>query len=166
MNLIPKLLTKRASESKRSEKGQTELEFMLVLPFFLAVVFGLLMFVMLVFKGEMLTYATFMAGRVMAVKHPLMGALSDAQNEARQILPGVTISTAPLPMPPLFGPMTVTGSYQMNPLVKGGAGNLDYSFISDRTITANIDMHHFQSPQLGASFSCDKVKDDNCYTQW
>lgn len=182
MKLIPILLMKRASEKKKNragQQGQTEVEFMLILPFFLAVVFALLTFVMLVFKGQMLTYATYMAGRVAAVKHPMFSARSDAEKEARQILPGVNVSIGygsalfPAPfmaMPVQGGLMTVTGSYPFNPLsraLKPGS-KLDYGpgISSATTISAKLEMHHFQSPQLGFSAMCNTVQDDNCYTQF
>ena len=139
---------------------------MLILPFFLAVVFGLLMFVMLVFKGQMLTYATYMAGRVAAVKHPTL-ALGDARTAARQVLPGVGISTKLLPMPPPSGPMTIVGAYRVNPLVNAAAGSsLNSGMSAVFNLDAEVDMHHFQSPKLTFSAACDDVKDDNCYTQF
>lgn len=158
-----------------SQDGQTELEFMLVLPFFLAVVFGLLMFVMLVFKGQMLTYATYMAGRTAAVRHPVE-ALGDARNAARQVLPGVNISirygsgpvTAPFTtmMPQTGGTMTVVGSYRINPLVNAANTGMVESKLLN--ISAEIPMHHFQSPRRTAellwNMSDGVAQDDNVYT--
>lgn len=158
---------------------------MFILPFFLAMVFGLLMLVMLVFKGEMLTYATYMAARVASVKHPVFGnAQGDAERAARQIMPGVDISINYFPIPgldipigsnPLMfnvgsqsGTIAVTGSYRLNPLVAARTNSsLDSGMPnSSRTITARVPMHHFQSPQMGMTMTCDRVKDDNCYTQF
>lgn len=183
MKLIPDLLMRRVSEKRGwvlGQRGQSELEFMLILPFFLAVVFVLLTFVMLVFKGQMLTYATYLAGRTAAVKHPMFGANGDAEKAARQVLPGVNVSigygssplTAPfMTMPERGGVMTVTGSYPFRPLtgaIKAGSRSLDYGagLSSATTIEAKIQMHHFQSPGMGASLMCNTREDDNCYRQF
>lgn len=148
-----------------NQRGQSEIEFMLILPFFLAVVFALLTFVMLVFKKQMLTYATFMGGRTAAV-HPASKASDEAREAARRVMPGVNLSVDLPSTPSGAGPMTIQGRYWMDPLARAAEkSSLDGGMSSGNNLEVDLQMHHFQSPKIIWNPSNNnRARDDNAYT--
>lgn len=137
-----------------NQKGQAELEFMLILPLFLAIVFGLLLFAMAMFKAQMLTYATFWGGRSAEVGQ-------DYQSAANAILPGVVLSVEGPSSN--YGEMNVKGRYQNNPFIRPVQNSsLDAGVAYDSNLInmeVNLRMYRFNEP----ADACNKESNDNCY---
>lgn len=117
-----------------NNQGQTEVEFMLVLPFFLMMVFTVLLLTILLFSGQMLTYATFWGGRAAAVH-------GDEQLAASSVLPGVNIDVNGTGKN-----MTVKGTYTLRSIIGRAGGAIDSPLARLFTLEKTIKMYQFKPP--------------------
>lgn len=130
-----------------NNRGQSAVEFMLVLPFFLLVVLSFLVFVMVVFSGQMTTYATFWGARA-AVVH------GEHEKASQAVLPRIDLSISGGPN------IKVTGSYTMTPLLGNAPGSvLDSPMAGAFDLKTTVKMHQFEAKAAGAC--SDLLYDDN-----
>ena len=132
-----------------SHKGQSSVEFTLILPFFFGVLFVVLTFVLMAALGQMALYGTFMAARVDSVG-------GDAQAIASEILPGLQVNSRDnLP----FTTSTMTGSYQMKHFLTTGTRALYNPLREYLNMTVNVDYYKWPQGVTATEISCDE--DDN-----
>jgi hypothetical protein len=115
------------------EGGQSTMEFALILPLFLGIVFAVMTFAMMMILNEMTFYATFMAARTASVG----GA--GAQTAASEILPGIVVGEVG------GTPNTVVmrGRYDMRGFLTGGGGALRSPFADDLQLETSMAMHRW-----------------------
>ncbi len=115
------------------------MEFSLILPLFLGVVFTVIAFAMMMILNEMTFYATFMAGRAASV------GSGGAQAAASEILPGIRVSEGAGSADTLV----MRGSYNMREFLTGGEGALSNPFAGYTMLEADLAMHRWSNCQLG-----------------
>jgi Flp pilus assembly protein TadG len=121
--MMPNRYAHKARRRSSSEKGQIAVEFSLILPFFLGVVFIIFSLVMMMALGQMTFYGTFRAARSASVNH------AQYQQAAHEAMPGMTVSRNYN-----AGRVTARGEYQMMPFL----GN---SFL----LRSNVTLHRWPS---------------------
>jgi Flp pilus assembly protein TadG len=122
---------KGLSASLTTEKGQSLVEFALVVPLLLILVFGIAEFGRAWMTRNILTGAAREAVRVLAVPAPA-GGISAATTRANQVLTSAGITTATVsPVDPgtAFGAVTVTINYNFPVVVVGFIPGLNSSTI-------------------------------------
>jgi Flp pilus assembly protein TadG len=104
--MMPRRKALKAGRRRSSEKGQVAIEFSLVLPFFLAVVFIIFALVMMMAMGQMTFYGTFRAARSASVNN------AQYQQAAEEAMPGIAVTRD------FNGKMvTARGEYEMMPFL-------------------------------------------------
>ncbi len=117
-----------------NDKGQASIEFMLVLPFFLLMVFTTILFGFRTIFAEMTLYSIFYGGRAASV-----GLNEGVVNEASQsILPKIKMSLSGEDV------LTVTGNYKLKPLLgQSGSESLDSPLAKTTQMKTGIGFTHF-----------------------
>lgn len=121
--------TKPVRTTLKSEKGQNLVEFALVVPMLLLLVFGIAEFGRAWMTRNILTGAAREAVRILAVPAPA-GGVSAASTRANEILTSAGITTATLSVvdaPAPFGAVTVTVNYNFPVVVVGFIPGLNSS---------------------------------------
>ncbi|MBI4125672.1 MAG: pilus assembly protein [Deltaproteobacteria bacterium] len=147
----------------RDETGQTVTEFMLVLPFFLMVVFTVMLLAFAVIKAEMVTYATFWGARVAEVGGGRAAEVDDDyQQAAQEVLPGIAMSKQKL-----FGVVyRMNGSYHFNPILgkAGGEDSLNSPLADLNNLETWVPLHLFPKSRPCVILGNDNpIGHDPCY---
>lgn len=105
---MPIKVFQKKLKRKLGNNGQSSIEFMLVLPWFLMLTFAIMLFAFRVVFAEMTLYSVFYGGRVATVG----GSSSAVESAAQSVLPGSQINVSKV------DGIKVKGKYQVNPLIK------------------------------------------------
>ena len=107
-------------------------EFSLILPFFLGVLFIIYSFVMMMALGPVTFFSTFMAARAASVNS------STYESAASQVMPGIDVDIA---LAPSNTQLMARGEYDMRPFLTGGGGALSNPLRNYLTLRSNVEMH-------------------------
>ncbi len=115
----------------RDDRGQSVVEFSLILPFFLGILFTIFTFILLMILSQMTFFTTFMAARSAAVH-------ANAAQEAEELMPRFSLVETDEETT-----LTMRGRHQMMPYLTGGGGALANPLRAHLTLESRVTLHRW-----------------------
>ena len=136
----------RVCTSARGERGQAVIEFALILPLFLGVLFTVFTFIMLMALSQMTFYTTFMAARAASVEGNYTAA-------AEKLMPRIKMAS-----PKYEGSaVTMKGTYEMMPYLTEGGGALASPLRAYLILTSRVTLHKWPNCKSAGNEGDNKI---------